>query len=29
MENPILQSIACIIFLAFILAITADIISKK
>ena len=29
MENEVLQSAACIIFLAFILAITADIISKK
>ena len=29
MENPVLQTVACIIFLAFILAITADMISKK
>ena len=29
MENPVLQTVACIIFLAFILAITADMIQKK
>ena len=29
MENEVLQSVACVIFLAFILAITADMIQKK